>query len=535
MVVLYDYRLLINEINTDNPGDENQNLFIELGEYCFDTPTKRPTSLKGFKVIIIGGASEKIEAVFDLRDTKIPDYPTDNKRYVVIGTDSVPNVNLKLSDGRYIQSIYNNPGWKYKLPVGDADVYGIILLWSSSLRDLSKIRLTNIPDTSYWEPQVITPEIEAIIRKYSQDQVVYGRRFETNRCDIFEKTWFDASILKPKFRYLLRDWDYTEATAQDYSLSRCSDLSEPFHPEFFILAVPTPGTLNRCDKSARFILEENIDKVSNLLWAEFPPPLSIPKQCTSDQINIPNERYQLVDQERYLAARDEELNMAKRMCFRDDGPSASYAEEEMEVDINNEILENFNVAPLIPPYSIDKFLPSWVDLAAPFLPEKDKFILQQPEIQSWLRIKSTVTEPVRFFCDVCNTMVNKHFKIERNHNKDIMSDKGFISSDKSKNKLEILNHNQDQVHFQSEAFLREVYASETKKLVMKMIEDKDTTASKLLLPTISMFRTVFMEATVAIPFNKHEHLVRLQKINGVNLGIHHYGLNCCRTNDYNYI
>jgi hypothetical protein len=270
-------------------------------------------------------------------------------------------------------------------------------------------------------------------------------------------------------------------------------------------------------------LEEHIDKVTNLLWAEFPPPLNIPQQCSSDQINIPNERYQLVDQDRYFSARDESINMAKRMCYRDDGPSASYGENEMEVDINNEILENFDVIPLVPPYSIDKFMPSWVELAAPFLPERDKSILQQPEIQSWLRIKSTETQPVRFFCEVCNTMVNKHFKIERNHNKDIMSDKGFISTDKWKNKNEILNHNQDQVHFQSEAFLREVYATETKKLVMKMIEDKDTTASKLLLPSISMLRTVYMEANVAIPFNKHEHIVRLQKINGVNLGIHHSG------------
>lgn len=57
-----------------------------------------------------------------------------------------------------------------------------------------------------------------------------------------------------------------------------------------------------------------------------------------------------------------------------------------------------------------------------------------------------------------------------------------------------------------------------------MIENKDTIASKLLLPSLMMVRTVFAEATEAIPFAKHKHLVNLQKMNGVYFGVHHYGL-----------
>lgn len=52
-------------------------------------------------------------------------------------------------------------------------------------------------------------------------------------------------------------------------------------------------------------------------------------------------------------------------------------------------------------------------------------------------------------------MVSKQFKIERNHNKAIMTESGYFSSDKSRNKKEILDRNEDSVHFQSEAFLRE--------------------------------------------------------------------------------
>lgn len=168
-------------MNTDNPGDQNNNLFIELSKVCFDTPTKPASSLKGFKLIVIGGASEKIEIVVDLRDTKLSEYSASKKRYVVIGTDTVPKVTLKLSD-KNVQSIYNNVGHMHKLPVGDQSPYGIILLYSPSIRDLNKILLSLLPPTDFWEPQIITPEIVATIKKFSQDQVVYGRKCQTNRC-----------------------------------------------------------------------------------------------------------------------------------------------------------------------------------------------------------------------------------------------------------------------------------------------------------------------------------------------------------------
>lgn len=518
--MFFPFRIVINEVNTDNPGEAHTNLFIELGEVCFENPTKRPMSLKGFKLIVIGGASEKIEVVVDLREAKLPSIPSPEKRYFVIGTDTVSNVDLKLSE-RSVQSIYNNVGHMYKLPVGDQSPYGIILLYSPSLRDLNGIRLTLIPETDYWEPQIITPEILATIKKYSQDQVVYGRKAETNRCDIFEQTWFDPQILKPGKRYLLRDYDNADETTQDYSISRCSELTTPFRPEFYKLAVPSPGKENNCDGAARFFFEEHVDQVTNLVWKTLPPPSEVPVQCTSDQINIPNERYQQLNEELYMSERDKAINLAKRLCVRDDSPSTSFAEVEMDVDINNDFLQNGNEEPIIPPYSINKFNPSWVELAAPYLPANSKFVLENPEIQKWLRIKSSSLVPVRFSCEVCSTMVKKHFKIERNSNKAIMSEFGFLSKDKTKNKNEILEHNKDPIHFQSEAFLREIYARETKDLVMKMIEEKDSMSSKLLLPTVAMIRTTYMEATESISFSKHKHIVKIQKINGVNLGIHH--------------
>lgn len=67
---VYFSRILMNENNTDNPGDQNNNLFIELSEVCFNTLTKPALSLKGFKLIVIGCASETIEIVVGLRVTK---------------------------------------------------------------------------------------------------------------------------------------------------------------------------------------------------------------------------------------------------------------------------------------------------------------------------------------------------------------------------------------------------------------------------------------------------------------------------------
>lgn len=60
----------------------------------------------------------------------------------------------------------------------------------------------------------------------------------------------------------------------------------------------------------------------------------------------------MVDETLYLRERDEAINLAKRICITDDSPSLSYAQMEMEVDINNDILLEGNELPLTPPSSI---------------------------------------------------------------------------------------------------------------------------------------------------------------------------------------
>lgn len=55
------------------------------------------------------------------------------------------------------------------------------------------------------------------------------------------------------------------------------------------------------------------------------------------------------------------------------------------------------------------------------------------------------------------------------------------------------------------------------------IQQREDTANEgALKVTAAMFRTVFVETKKNIPFDSHSSLVSLQKINGVEMGYHHY-------------
>jgi len=93
------------------------------------------------------GASEKVEMVIDLRDTKLPDKEAPDKRYIVIGNDDVSRVTLSL-----VTKIF-------KVYIAKLDL-ALTTCWKRiTLRDHTSVFSCNkvpqqyslIPSTEFWD------------------------------------------------------------------------------------------------------------------------------------------------------------------------------------------------------------------------------------------------------------------------------------------------------------------------------------------------------------------------------------------------
>lgn len=255
--VTSDCSVVINEVNSDDPDKPEYKEFIEL--LCFCNGNKASHSLQGYKLLVLATGTREssntqheaittIEAVITLWNSH-----TDENGYFTIGGKLLEGANLKVPD----PNIKYRRCFESRTEIAESDfirngndfISAVALIYG---------KRSNFPDISLSKSHRFLPlqgKIKETVQEHLVDLVVYGRRANADRCEMFEE-WV------PQFqnrRYVLRDYD-TQSN-EDRSLNRCSVETKGFVPNSFKLGIPTPGTENDCT-GASFLIEDYIPKVT---------------------------------------------------------------------------------------------------------------------------------------------------------------------------------------------------------------------------------------------------------------------------------
>ena len=171
---------VINEANLDDPGTRKKQ-FIEILQIC-NGPLQNSfkPSLDGYKLAILQGSPVQIVFVLDLSEFRIT--KVDDMGYVfVIGGEGVAlDWKINLNDRR-VQNTFTDS----TLPLGDKSPFGILLLNANEKKLPKHVKLTKNHDGTC-APRTIDFDFN-VLKLYTLDMLVYGRKVPTNRCIVFEK------------------------------------------------------------------------------------------------------------------------------------------------------------------------------------------------------------------------------------------------------------------------------------------------------------------------------------------------------------
>lgn len=221
--------------------NRKKNEFIELRSTC-----ARSFSLQGYKLIELtaGPRSESIpmiELVVTLWNSH-----TNKNGYFTIGGSSVATAEINVpNDFIRFRQCFNNGTIAFvtNFMLNDnSNLQAIGLLYSRG-NSLPSIALTKKKNYMLLDDTIIQ-----ILKEHLVDLVVYGKKIDQNRCNIYEEIY--PGFLNRK--YTLREFDTKEG--DDYSLNRCALEGLGFLPEKFKLGKPTP----EAETGPHYILEDHI-------------------------------------------------------------------------------------------------------------------------------------------------------------------------------------------------------------------------------------------------------------------------------------
>lgn len=127
-----------------------------------------------------------------------------------------------------------------------------------------------------------------------------------------------------------------------------------------------------------------------------------------------------------------------------------------------------------------------------------------------------------FRCSICYKYFDK-MMFPKNAKSSFAYEKGVLKETKKKNTDAINDHAKSVIHLNIIANLKENFIIARKK---QRITDL-TPKTNYLDITSKMFRTVYIVNKFSFPFSDHEKVVNPQKINGIDLGYHHYDRKGC--------
>ena len=172
------YKLLISEVNLDNPGP-NEKLFLEL------EPVNRPfpsdpgkSDLEGFLLII--GRGDPLQVVLSVEIGPIVKKVT--KKYLIIGTKDVPNVDININSDD-VASIFPK---HQSLPDFDGSPYAIMILYSQLESELAEVSLEMNDAGAFNALSLADERRQRIVRNNLVDMLVIGRKAAADPIPFFQ-------------------------------------------------------------------------------------------------------------------------------------------------------------------------------------------------------------------------------------------------------------------------------------------------------------------------------------------------------------
>jgi len=154
------------------------------------------------------------------------------------------------------------------------------------------------------------------------------------------------------------------------------------------------------------------------------------------------------------------------------------------------------------------------------------------ENKIWLEylINTQNPEASTFRCRLCNSFLrhdNKQYK-----NLPLLSTNlGFFTPNYKTMYKRLSQHSESDLHKKSIWKLKEDYLDNLQQCQKSNLERKVVQLPDLVI-TSKMIRTVYAEIKMNIPFYSHNDLVTLQKLNGVDMGLHHTDFNAAMVEVY---
>ena len=441
------YKLLISEVNIDNPGP-NSKVFIEL------EAIRRPhqgdpdaSDLEGFVLLIIDG--QPLEIVTSVQLGKL--IRKNSKQFLVLGTKDVGAIDIDLNSDD-VESIY---GRTTTLPDGDETPFAFAILYSGLESVLLDVTLEKENGRYNSIKLAADQRLQDTIRNNLVDFVVVARKAPMNYCKFFGSLK-PATLVNPKYKVLLRDWDGPSASSsQDLSLSRCCGDQRPNDQDCFRPSVPSAGRENSCNYRRPFYLERVIESLTK--DAETEDSNEHPGECRADYPHVPASRYGLINDHTYAAALESalqgELRCSSHTTSETVDAGQDHGIEEMEVDEEGPALT-------VPLFNFDV---SRFEYCKQFLTRDDK--INVPAVTSWLEMIRDVGK-CRFKCYVCSLFLERGFRPDFKHRTQLMTT-GYYSRNKSRNKAAILDHikpenaEQFEVHQQAVSYFNALQRAKT--------------------------------------------------------------------------
>ena len=517
-----EMKIIINEFDSTDPAKPERNEFIELISYNGQSRVK-DASLRGHKIALIAG-DKRIIMVVNLWNSRIKD------GFFVLGGLGVQNADMFINDSM-VQSTKklsgNQPLFNF-LPNGNLNIlHGIAILYSKDPKDLELIKLTR------QNPSIkITPNIAFMIRRFLVDMVVYGRRADVSRCEIFETFYPDFTDTQ----YVLRDFDLCgDDSSKSRSLNRCTTITTGFQPSAFKVGKKTPKEENDCNASVKFILEKIIPEVTDPLDTDHVSLLDNDRlrigentACSSSTNKDDFWRVNGARVEQYIQT---EINMqqmndiCKVMKVHGAGEDLSESGNlDMEVDQDVAALEQMTNQSFTPDWETHKYfkhswrqtmeehqpglMPSWG-----WLKQRASWFEYLPNLED---LKSS-----RYRCRLCHSNWER-LHMEERYRTAMSKEEGVLRKTRKKNTDEIRDHGSSETHTKILQLLKEEELQNLPAMFDRVQQSNEEQENHLLQVTMRMMRTVFVETVSNLPFLSHHAYVILQEQNGIDMGYHHY-------------
>ena len=502
-------RLVINEINSDDPVKPESKEFIELKAF---PNNELDRDLNGYVIIVVQMSKRGnpiITTVIDLVNAKV-----DGTDMFVVGGLGLESTDMKITDPRvqYRYKFTSKQPFNF-IPNGDKSPMAVGLLYVSDPTFVNTWLRLQEPITKRQIP--LEKALLLMIKTSLVDLVVYARSSASERCPIFEE-------LRPEYAsendYMLRDFD--QLSAYDYAIERCTELMDGFMPKYFQTDTPTPKVENLCSGIRMFFREKVYQVANNVIRIPENRPMEI-TDCSSDaDVNV----YESVNVTRLTEYKDNMFRNNQGNLCRNQLRSIENNAQLNDISVGKEILESMGSdesTKLKEWESTSHFDLTWLTRMRIDYPETmpHQKIATSDVIKAWFEYHP---DTKKFGCRNCRNWGNQ-FALNPRIKSGYTDPEGKLPHNSYQNNLkDISGHSTSVLHTTIVDKLIQFNIRDQNEFFDNAQRQEQVKHSELAV-TMRLFQVIYSCIKAGVSFSKCEIIVELEKMHGVDIGSHfHY-------------